>query len=148
MTTLKRLQREFESIQKESYEYFSANIVNNNYYEWDSLIIGPKDTPYENGIFKLKIYIPTEYPFKPPVCSFTTKIYHPNISESGQICLDILKTQWAPSLTISKVLLSILALLDSPNANDPLSPGAANLYKNNREEYNNTVKNWVYLYAL
>jgi len=59
------------------------------------------DSPYTGGIFYLKITFPSDYPFKPPKVTFTTKIYHPNISSSGSICLDILQGQWSPALSIS-----------------------------------------------
>ena len=60
------------------------------------------DSPYSGGVFFLSISFPTDYPFKPPKVSFTTKIYHPNINANGSICLDILRDQWSPALTISK----------------------------------------------
>ena len=60
------------------------------------------DSPYAGGVFFLSIVFPTDYPFKPPKVSFTTKIYHPNINANGSICLDILRDQWSPALTISK----------------------------------------------
>jgi hypothetical protein len=60
------------------------------------------DSPYSGGVFFLSITFPTDYPFKPPKVSFTTKIYHPNINANGSICLDILRDQWSPALTISK----------------------------------------------
>jgi ubiquitin-protein ligase len=60
------------------------------------------ESPYSGGVFFLSITFPVDYPFKPPKVSFTTKIYHPNINANGSICLDILRDQWSPALTISK----------------------------------------------
>ena len=83
----------------------SAGPVGDDLYHWQASIMGPPDSPYAGGVFFLSIHFPTDYPFKPPKISFTTKIYHPNINANGNICLDILKDQWSPALTISKVLL-------------------------------------------
>ena len=107
----------------------------------------PADSPFTGGIFFLEINFPADYPFKPPKCHFTTKIYHPNINSSGGICLDILKENWSPALTVSKLLLSICSLLTDPNPNDPLVPEIATLYKKNREKYDITAKEWTTKYA-
>lgn len=69
--------------------------------------MGPPDSPYQGGVFFLTIHFPTDYPFKPPKVAFTTRIYHPNINSNGSICLDILRSQWSPALTISKVMDSL-----------------------------------------
>lgn len=67
------------------------------------LLINKQDnSPFAGGIFFLEILFPNDYPFKPPKVRFITKIYHPNINSHGNICLDILNTQWSPALTISK----------------------------------------------
>jgi len=69
------------------------------------------DSPYSGGVFFLAIHFPTDYPFKPPKVNFTTRIYHPNINSNGSICLDILRDQWSPALTISKGTISNIPIL-------------------------------------
>ena len=113
----------------------------------ESTLKGPSDTPYENGIFHLNIEFPQNYPFNPPKVKFITKIYHCNINSKGGICLDILKNEWSPALTISKVLLSISSLLNEPNPDDPLAPDIAKLYKKNKEEHNKVAREWTLKYA-
>lgn len=147
MSDVKRLQKEFLDMQKDDTPNLSASPINDNLFEWEAVILGPIGTPYEGGVFNLTISIPSNYPFKPPTVIFKTKIYHPNINSSGSICLDILKTQWSPALTISKILLSICSLLADPNPNDPLVPEIANVFKTNIEVYNQTAKEWTNIYA-
>jgi len=147
MTDIKRLQKELKDIEKDDIPNLSIGPINNNLFEWGAVLLGPIGTPYESGVFNLTISIPTNYPFKPPLIIFKTKIFHPNINSSGCICLDILKTQWSPVLTISKILLSICSLLSDPNPNDPLVPDIAKLLKNDPENYNKTAKEWTTLYA-
>ena len=83
--------------------YFSAGPKGDNLYEWVSTILGPPGSPYEGGVFFLDIHFTPEYPFKPPKVTFRTRIYHCNVNSQGVICLDILKDNWSPALTISKV---------------------------------------------
>lgn len=116
-------------------------------YLWQGTIIGPEKSPYEGGLFKLEIRFPVNYPFKAPHVTFITKVYHPNINASGGICLDILKDQWVPSLTIGKVLLSISSLLTDPNPKDPLVPEIARLYETNRKEFDRIAREYTQMYA-
>ena len=124
------------------------------------------DSPYSGGVFFLAIHFPTDYPFKPPKVNFTTRIYHPNINSNGSICLDILRDQWSPALTISKgtfilaviiwtftdrcptVLLSICSMLTDPNPDDPLVPEIAHVYKTDRSRYESTAREWTRKYAI
>ncbi|KAK1788681.1 hypothetical protein P4O66_002502 [Electrophorus voltai] len=126
----------------------SAGPKGDNIYEWRSTILGPPGSVYEGGVFFLDITFSSDYPFKPPkitsVChmilgygdmwclhaevTFRTRIYHCNINSQGVICLDILKDNWSPALTISKVLLSICSLLTDCNPGPhphPTPPQAA-----------------------
>lgn len=147
MSTLQRIQKEQKDIQKDPPSNCSAGPVGDDIYEWQATIMGPNDSPYKGGIFYLKINFPKDYPFKPPRCTFLTKIFHPNVNSGGGICLDILKENWSPALTISKLLLSICSLMDDPNPDDPLVPDIAQLYKTNRSKYNVTAQEWTIAYA-
>eukprot|EP00008_Paramoeba_atlantica_P008045 CAMPEP_0201497998 /NCGR_PEP_ID=MMETSP0151_2-20130828/68761_1 /ASSEMBLY_ACC=CAM_ASM_000257 /TAXON_ID=200890 /ORGANISM="Paramoeba atlantica, Strain 621/1 / CCAP 1560/9" /LENGTH=142 /DNA_ID=CAMNT_0047889207 /DNA_START=30 /DNA_END=455 /DNA_ORIENTATION=+ len=140
---LKRIQREYADLQKDPPANTSAGPVSeSDMMNWKATIIGPEGTPYAGGLFFLNIHFPSDYPFKPPRVSFVTKIFHPNINSSGGICLDILKEQWSPALTIGKVLLSICALLTDANPDDPLVGDIAMLYKKDRAKFNDTAKAW------
>ena len=132
----KRIQKELKELENDGMPSFSAGPINrSDLYHWQGSIMGPQDSPYYGGVFFLDIRFPNDYPFKPPKLTFKTRIYHPNINSNGSICLDILKDQWSPALTISKVLLSLLSLLTDPNPDDPLVPEIAHIYKNNRTKY-------------
>ncbi|KFO33069.1 Ubiquitin-conjugating enzyme E2 D4 [Fukomys damarensis] len=131
---LKRIQKELTDLQRDPPAQCSAGPVGDDLFHWQATIMGPNDSPYQGGVFFLTIHFPTDYPFKPPKVAFTTKIYHPNINSSGSICLDILRSQWSPALTVSKVLLSICSLLCDPNPDDPLVPEIAHTYKADREK--------------
>ena len=144
---LRRLQKEMSDMFKDPPSNCSAGMVDDDLFHWKATIIGPEGTPYQGGVFVLNIVFPAEYPFKAPKINFQTKIYHPNINASGQICLDILKDQWSPALSIPKVLLSICSLLNDPNPNDPLVIEIANEYKENREKFLINAKHWTLLYA-
>jgi ubiquitin-conjugating enzyme (huntingtin interacting protein 2) len=111
-------------------------------------IRGSSGTPYDGGIFEIDITIPPQYPFEPPKMKFATKIWHPNISsQTGAICLDILKDQWSPALTIKTALLSLQALMDAPEPDDPQDAEVAKQYKKDREAFNQTAKFWTETYA-
>ena len=144
---LKRIDKELEDLQKDPPFNCSAGPINDDLYYWQATIMGPEGTPYQGGLFFLDINFPTDYPFKPPKIYFRTKIYHPNISSNGSICLDILKDQWSPALTVAKVILSICSLLTDPNPDDPLVPTIAELYRNNIERYTANAKEWTLRYA-
>ena len=85
----RRLNRELKVIQEEPVENCSAGVIGDDLTKWQATIFGPKDTPYEGGVFNLNIEFTEEYPYKPPIVYFTTPIYHCNINTRGGICLDI-----------------------------------------------------------
>ena len=145
---LRRIQKELADLKKDPPSNCSAGPIGDDLFKWEGVIMGPSDSPYTGGVFKLQILFPVDYPFKPPNVQFLTKIYHPNINPTGLICLDILKQQWSPALTISKVLLSITSLLTDPNPDDPFVPDIANLLKRNKPEYEANARAHTLRYAM
>ena len=140
----RRIIKETSRLVSEPVPGITAEPFKDNLRHFDITISGPKDSPYEGGIFKyfcnnfvkftfllviefkhapsiLELFLPEDYPMAAPKVIFNTKIYHPNIDNLGRICLDILKDKWSPALQIRTVLLSIQALLSSPNPDDPLN---------------------------
>lgn len=114
-------------------------------------LAGPKDSPYEGGVFRLQVRVPAMYPMEPPKISFVTKLFHPNIGRGhtpGAICLDILRKEaWSPALTLERTFLSIASLLGDPNPASPMDSEAARLYENDRPAYEKRVREWVEKYA-
>ncbi|XP_038055586.1 ubiquitin-conjugating enzyme E2 K-like [Patiria miniata] len=146
-----RIKRELKEVKADAElikDDVSVELMDNSYLALTGEIPGPKDTPYEGGTFHLKIIIPETYPFNPPQVSFTTKIWHPNISSvTGAICLDILKDQWAAAMTLRTVLLSVQALLSLPEPDDPQDAVVAQQYKENQDAYRRTARHWACAYA-
>ena len=125
----------------------SVRGTKDNCSTWNVTLRGPPGSHYEGGVYALSVHLPTNYPYEPPVVSFVTKIYHPNISSDGVICLEILKSNWSPVLTIGKILRAILALLYDPNIDDPLDTHKAEMYKTDRPRYMRECREWVGEYA-
>ncbi|CEM02402.1 unnamed protein product [Vitrella brassicaformis CCMP3155] len=148
----KRLQKELQDIQAAFAENpdcpVTANMIDDNLTRWKGHIKGPEGSPYEGGKYVIDIQIPTDYPYNPPKMKFDTKIWHPNISsQTGAICLDILKNEWSPALTIRTALLSLQALLSSPEADDPQDAEVANMFKRDRKLFEQTAKYWTETFA-
>mmetsp|Transcript_2647 Transcript_2647/g.5389 ORF Transcript_2647/g.5389 Transcript_2647/m.5389 type:complete len:198 (-) Transcript_2647:113-706(-) len=143
-----RIGKELAECQKDSSSGITVEALD-GVRHMQGVIKGPGGTPYEGGVFTVDIVIPDGYPFEPPKMKFVTKIWHPNVSsQTGAICLDILKDQWSPALTIKTALLSLQALLCSPEPNDPQDAEVASMYKADRNTFNQTAKFWTEMYAV
>ncbi|XP_018607112.1 ubiquitin-conjugating enzyme E2 B [Scleropages formosus] len=135
----RRLMRDFKRLQEDPPTGVSGAPSENNIMLWNAVIFGPVGTPFEDGTFKLVIEFSEEYPNKPPTVRFISKMFHPNVYADGSICLDILQNRWSPTYDVSSILTSIQSLLDEPNPNSPANSQAAQLYQENKREYEKRV---------
>jgi ubiquitin-protein ligase len=109
----------------------------------NAIIIGPADTPFEDGTFRLSIIFDEQYPNKPPRVKFLSQMFHPNVYASGELCLDILQNRWSPTFDVSSILTSVQSLLNDPNISSPANVEAANLYKDHSSQYAKRVRETV-----
>ncbi|KAL7751287.1 Ubiquitin-conjugating enzyme E2 1 [Sorochytrium milnesiophthora] len=110
---------------------------------------GPQGTPYEGGYYELDIVVPSNYPFQPFKMKFITPVYHPNVSsQTGAICLDILKNEWSPVFTLKTTLISVQQLLESPEPDDPQDAQVASHYRKDRADFNRTAQVWTRTHAV
>jgi len=151
MAALKRIMKEYKELSIDS--PFADDICSvslkgdGDYYSWQATISGPVGTPYEDGLFFLDIDLPHDYPFKPPKIRFTTSIYHSNISEKGEICLESIKDKWSPALSVKKVLEEVMQLMKQPNPDTPLRSEIAKLYTENRALHDQQAAEYTRKYA-
>ncbi|KAJ8516207.1 hypothetical protein ONZ45_g6482 [Pleurotus djamor] len=133
---------------------FTAGPVSeSDFFTWEALICGPKDTPFEGGVFAAKLTFPIDYPLSPFKMKFEPPLFHPNIYPDGTVCISILHTpgddptmyeqaseRWSPVQSVEKVILSVISMLAEPNLESGANIDCCKLYRDNREEYERLVR--------
>jgi len=136
---INRLNKELNKLKKEPIEGFTLDEIN-NIMIWQGTLEGPKNTPYENGKFKIQFTFDSDYPFKPPSVKFLNYIYHPNFYKDGKICVDILQNhEWSATQNVSTIIHSLHSLFMDPNPHSPANREAAQLYLSDKVAYTNKV---------
>jgi len=150
MAAAKRINKELADLSKtkEAMPWLdSAAPKGDNLFEWEAVLKGPESTPYEGGSFKIGMTFPDDFPFKPPKVKFQTKIYHCNVSESGDVCMGLLKEGWSAAMRVDRVLKELHELVGSPNPDDPLDATKASEFTSNRLEFDRKAAEWVKQFA-
>ncbi|KAL1787772.1 ubiquitin-conjugating enzyme E2 R1, partial [Sigmodon hispidus] len=139
----KALLLELKGLQEEPVEGFRVTLVDEgDLYNWEVAIFGPPNTYYEGGYFKARLKFPIDYPYSPPAFRFLTKMWHPNIYETGDVCISILhppvddpqsgelpSERWNPTQNVRTILLSVISLLNEPNTFSPANVDASVMYR-------------------
>eukprot|EP00605_Chrysophyceae_sp_TOSAG23-4_P002490 GSChrysophyteH1.ASY1.ANO1.2753.1 assembled CDS len=107
----------------------------NSVSEIHAVITGPEGTPFYKGKFRMKLVLSHDYPSSPPRGYFLTKIYHPNVSSNGDICVNTLKKDWSPETTLKHVLQVIRCLLIVPFPESSLNDEAGKLFMDSYDEF-------------
>ena len=126
---------------------------------WHCIIDGPVilwvltetkvGTPYEGGKFVLQLDFSDNYPFKSPKIKFVTKIYHPNIrQDNGEICDQLIKDQWKPTITASSVINTLVKLIENPDLDSPIEQEIAKELKENKKVYKAKAADLTKKYAM
>ncbi|XP_065177721.1 NEDD8-conjugating enzyme UBE2F-like [Sycon ciliatum] len=120
-----------------------------------NVIVTPDEGFWKGGEFVFTVYVPEEYNYSPPKCMCKTKLWHPNIAETGEICLSILRDSslgnglcWLPTRSLKEVIWGINSLFtDLLNFDDPLNVQAAEMYATSRQQFETRVTRYIREYA-
>lgn len=150
MSRIKKILKELADVAQDTASGITLTpITEGDLTHLEGTFIGPPDTPYAGGRFKVDIQVPQEYPFKPPAMKFTTRVYHPNVLlVTGAICLDILTKKWTPVLTCKLVLMLLQLLLQLPEPLDPQDAEVARVFLQDPAAFDATAREWTATYAL
>ena len=107
------------------------------------LVLVPDEGMYRDGTFLFSFQVPQSYPHDPPKVKCLTKVFHPNIDVEGNVCLNILREDWSPVLSISSVIYGLLFLFLDPNPDDPLNKNASTMMQTDRVGFEQAVRHAV-----
>lgn len=142
-TSKVRLQKDLSQLEEDSTWTIKFPDPNNRFhFIW--IYSPPRDCLYGEGTFRFSFDIPDSYPHQPPKVLCQQKIYHPNIDTEGHVCLNVLREDWTPALSVQSVLFGLQMLFMSPNPEDPLNKEAAQNMKDDYAEFKRNVRHTMW----
>uniref|UniRef100_A0A2P2J7T4 E2 ubiquitin-conjugating enzyme n=1 Tax=Rhizophora mucronata TaxID=61149 RepID=A0A2P2J7T4_RHIMU len=144
---IKQLAKELKNLDESPPEGIKVGVNDDDFSTIFADVEGPAGTPYENGVFRMKLLLSCDFPHSPPKGYFLTKIFHPNIATNGEICVNTLKKDWNPSLGLRHVLIVVRCLLIEPFPESALNEHAGKMLLENYEEYARHARLYTGIYA-
>lgn len=132
---VKKITRELHELEEKPEEGIKVLINEQNLTDIQAEIDGPAGTPYDGGLFRMRLVLSNDFPNSPPKGFFSTKIFHPNVSTSGEICVNVLKKDWTAETSLRHVLQVIRCLLIQPFPDSALNEEAGKLLNDNYEDF-------------
>lgn len=145
---IKQLSKELKNLNDSPPEGITVVVNDDDFSFIFADIKGPAGTPYENGIFRMKLILSNDFPQSPPKGYFVTKIFHPNIATNGEICVNTLKKDWNPSLGLRHVFTVIRCLLIEPFPESALNEQAGKMLLEDYDEYAKHARLYTGIHAL
>ena len=143
MTSLRRLTKEFEALEKNPLD-FCAIAPADDKMSAEAQLQGPAGTPYATGVWTIDLTFPANYPFKAPDVKFRTEIKHPNVkTDTGEVCPEVFFPNWSPTMNVRLVLSNMREVLKNPDVETPLEAELAELFANDRSKFDKLVKDHV-----
>mmetsp|Transcript_11859 Transcript_11859/g.28279 ORF Transcript_11859/g.28279 Transcript_11859/m.28279 type:complete len:172 (-) Transcript_11859:54-569(-) len=151
------LRRQFLEMSKSPPEGVSVGLEDDNLFTWEVMVVGPPGTLYEGGFFRAKLEFPDDFPNNPPKMTFLSKMWHPNVYPSGEVCISILHApgtdamnemetadeRWRPILGVEQILVSVISLFADPNDESPANIDAAVQWREDRDAFKKAVRKVV-----
>jgi ubiquitin-conjugating enzyme E2 A len=135
--------KDWQRLQMEQLEGLQAEPLPDDLLHWRAVLLGPVDSPYYSGTFLLDVRFTEDYPAKAPKCRFLNDVFHPNVYDNGDICLDLLQNRWSPSYDLVTLLCALQSLLTDPNPESPANAEAARLWAESPGEFRRRVHRCV-----
>mmetsp|Transcript_7641 Transcript_7641/g.17430 ORF Transcript_7641/g.17430 Transcript_7641/m.17430 type:complete len:214 (-) Transcript_7641:131-772(-) len=132
---LNRLIKEVQEYTKNPVSDIRLQVNEENVTDIRAELIGPEETPYHGGFFEIKLLFGPDFPAVPPKGFFLTPIFHPNVSKTGEICVNTLKKDWKSDCKLSHILMVIRCLLIEPNPESALNEEAGRMFMEDYESY-------------
>ena len=141
----RKLNRDYHDLTSNPILGVNIELIDNNIKQWRIQIDGPEDSLYHDDVFEILLTFQDDFPKNPPKVEMKTPIVHQNVSSGGAVCIDVLRTQFNPTITVRQIIEGLINMLNNPNEKERLNAQVGDLMKNDYEAFKEQVRKQVML---